>query len=492
MKRPVRRSVQTIALGLLILAAAQKGTPAHAQEKMGAFEEGTHVFRRILFDAEMTPLKEFGDLKHDPRHKILIVLGDTRCLEQVPGGVENFVKQGGALFLATDQRIVSKSVREEIAAISDVTVTGSFVVCNDPPSRYRNLQHCPFLNPRAPGDGPDLFHNLQKRHTGIPPRVATNQPSYLSYTSRTNTPKLKELADLPSGSFTWPWDRLGMKPLFAVGGEVDNGRVLVLADHSIFINVMMMQSDNDNVEFTRNCVEWLKQDGTRTEVLFVEEGRIRDNFNIPLKEEPLPIPDVLRIANQGIDRLNAHLADVEEENAVNKPIWNALYEPKPTPQEAYKEMRGKVWRILGVVLTLALLFYGSFRLGMRGRHRLEMAAPLLPRAVQDHTPRGPVLEQRYAAMQRLGNLWESARELARQCFAPYARPSPEPPLVVARGGWWQRRKVARQVRRLWLLAFRDRPEHVSHRALRALLAELRVLKAALADGTVRLENMPAA
>ena len=67
-----------------------------------------------------------------------------------------------------------------------------------------------------------------------------------------------------------------------------NGRVLVLADHSIFINEMMLPSDNGNVEFTYNCLEWLRGDPKdgRNQVLFVEDGTINSRFEVPLKEVP--------------------------------------------------------------------------------------------------------------------------------------------------------------------------------------------------------------
>ena len=47
-------------------------------------------------------------------------------------------------------------------------------------------------------------------------------------------------------------------PLFAVGGTVGKGRVLVLADHSIFINRMILPRETGNLEFAANCLHWLR------------------------------------------------------------------------------------------------------------------------------------------------------------------------------------------------------------------------------------------
>ena len=65
---------------------------------------------------------------------------------------------------------------------------------------------------------------------------------------------------------------------FAVGAQLaGGGRLLVLADHSIFINDMMLQTDNDNIPFAFNVVRWLTDAGNgqrRTDVLFYDDGQI--------------------------------------------------------------------------------------------------------------------------------------------------------------------------------------------------------------------------
>jgi hypothetical protein len=53
---------------------------------------------------------------------------------------------------------------------------------------------------------------------------------------------------------------------FAAGGDwgEKGGRILILADHSVFINDMMTPDDNDNLEFASNCLEWLTDGGKRS------------------------------------------------------------------------------------------------------------------------------------------------------------------------------------------------------------------------------------
>src|SRR5262249_230316 len=129
--------------------------------------------------------------------------------------------------------------------------------------RYRNFAECPLLMP-VPGASPALFGN-----TGLAAGagltlagVATNRPSCL-WLHR--IPRgLAVLDNLPEGCQTdfggqW-WQRPAQRLPFAVGGTVGNGRLLVLADHSLFINDMMLQHDTDNIDFTYNCLDWLRGD----------------------------------------------------------------------------------------------------------------------------------------------------------------------------------------------------------------------------------------
>src|SRR5262249_20939689 len=123
--------------------------------------------------------------------------------------------------------------------------------------------------------------------------------------------------------------------LFAAGGDWGKGRVLVLADHSVFINEMMLQTDNDNISFTCNCMEWLR-DGRRDRVLFIEEGTITANFNVPVIEPPLPPPGPW---------INQLVQGMEDENLFNRAILRRV-----TP--------GQIFRALLLALTGLLLLYG--------------------------------------------------------------------------------------------------------------------------------------
>ena len=86
--------------------------------------------------------------------------------------------------------------------------------------------------------------------------------------------------------------------------------MLVLADHSIFINRMMLPREINNLEFAANCLHWLRGGastpleiagaatkgpdvlqqliGQRNHVLFWEDSKVHRDFNVPLKKVSLP------------------------------------------------------------------------------------------------------------------------------------------------------------------------------------------------------------
>ena len=55
--------------------------------------------------------------------------------------------------------------------------------------------------------------------------------------------------------------------------------MLLLPDHSVFINSMMLQNDNANFRFAQNTVRWLTNNGTRRRVLFLDDGDVVKKFD---------------------------------------------------------------------------------------------------------------------------------------------------------------------------------------------------------------------
>jgi hypothetical protein len=352
-----------------------------------------------------------------------------------------------------------------------VAVTGEVIlpeVGRYPP--YRELPECPFVTPLLGAD-PPLFQPVPLAPGIAPPRVATNLPSRLDLPAR--LPRgLSLLAVLPVNDRQ---RRLGgLIPLgspFAVGGELGAGRALVLADHSVFINDMMLQPDNGNIDFAYRCAEWLRgpEASPRERVLFYEDGAIRRDFDIPLK--PLPTPPIPP-PEAVLPLLNETLHGLEEENQFNRMLVHTFgTEP--------------IYRVLVTAACVAVGAWGFVRLGLF-RHRPDIGATTLAKLLARQPAAVPLLEQRTREQLRGGNLWESARAMARDVFARVPPAGAAPPAIAVTGGWWQRWRWGRLVRRLWQLAARDRPVRVSRRRFAALADDVERLREALADGTVRI------
>jgi hypothetical protein len=427
--------------------------------------------------AGLKPLNNSGDLLDDPTRSVLILLGKTELLGEFDA--VDFLRRGGAILIATDD--VRQS--HHVAATFGVMVPGLLPALRaDPRGLYRRLRQCPFVQFSSPENwGNATIPGF--RH------VATNEPAFLSYSDLRNPLNLKIM-----GAFSTEYGtqirignrilRLGSPP-FAIGGRVGDGRVLILSDHSVFLNDMMLPRDNDNFEFAANVVEWLKEpregNPRRDRVLYVEEGTIRTDFEVKWKQvlvPPLPPPeDLLELGDRLVSGLEkeGYFRDLEERNVFNDTLDTEFG-------------LGNILRGIALTLTLGLLLYGGFRL-VRGRQRFENA-PLFALALARATPEGMAVEQRQQALLKQRNLWEPASDLARQCLEPLAhgttrRGATLPPMV-AQGNWWQRRQWRRRIERLWQLAYGRRPVPVSAREFTRLLEQAEEIKAALHNGTVQL------
>ena len=292
------------------------------------------------------------------------------------------------------------------------------------------------------------------------------------------------------------------RPLFAVGGTVGKGRVLVLADHSIFINRMILPRDTGNLEFAANCLHWLRGDastpdemlhaviprrggltppslnGQRDKVLFWEDGSVHADFRVPMKEVSINPPRPSEPAI--VAALNRGVRNMENQNAFNRQLLDGLEE-----RGWFQE---RLDRSILYVLTLVLLLFLGYLFVWRGRHRVDVAVPLLGYAVARHEPKLSLLEQRRRSMLRSGNVWGTAHRLARQYFESAGIPltGTSAQSLAVRGGWWRRWRVNRRMARLWELARGDAPVSISPAALKRWLRELDELKTALANGTIRL------
>ncbi len=516
-------------LALALGAFSFCGT-ASAQTQTVPYEQRMDAFRRLLFELHFQPLCTFADLQADPGESLFILLGDPRGLanQYFPEGLRSFVEQGGAVLIATDMETKGEA-GQNLRELAGVTVTGETLVIkrrhsiapNNRPVLYNNSRYCPFVDPLEHANGvgtvaallgvsdrPDLFHRYPHfDQTRL--QVATNAPSRLAL-SRWFLPvgihqlaRLSQLCHEEKNAERKFVDENG--PLFAVGGTVGKGRVLVLADHSIFINRMILPHDNDNLEFTIHCLHWLRGGaatpmealralrayaepgneekarsqliGQRNKVLFWDNGVIHSNFEASLKK--MPAPPALPSEPALVAAIDKAIAKLEASNSFNRALLEQL-------DETLGGREGVVCTAVYLLTLGALLFLG-YRFLWRTRYRPELAAPSLAKVLREHEPKMSLLDQRRQALLRLDNVWEVGHRLARECFesAGVMLTGAAPPRVVlAQGSRWQRWRINRRVARLWRLARGDAPAPLSPAALKDRLCELEELKTALANGTI--------
>ncbi|MBY0230137.1 MAG: hypothetical protein K2W96_12720, partial [Gemmataceae bacterium] len=411
----IRLRAAFLLLLLAGLASAQEAEGPAARTK--ALQEGTHYFRRILHDHEFKPLEEMDDLAKEPKRTLLVALGNLEVLDRIPerlGGLEGFVRAGGAALLASDLAVASPSARQALIDAAHVSIHASTLRSADPAANcYRALDFCPFLQP---GGAPaaELFQGTEvPAPKGPRPVVATNLPSYLNVKNRDLA---KIVAWLPAGC-VMEARRGGIVAIldnpqpFAAISEPGAGRVLAMADHSVFINEMMHPTDTKNIEFAQNCVRWLREaggGGLRDRVLFLENGRPMTKLDLPMKPVRLPIDEMLRLL---WDRRNTVLVQAEQFLAreENKGSFG------PRLVAWLEENTGLTWgRLLSgamVAASLAGVLYFAWRVGFVERFGHDRTAEPLLQAVDDRLPDRPLASQRVEAM-LAGDAREPLRALA--------------------------------------------------------------------------------
>ena len=307
-------------------------------------------------------IDDAGLLNADPQHSILIALGDLSWLETgIPqGGLVSFVVRGGAVLIASDRNTGSgandRGSAGAIFGLAGVQIDGAHRVMARKNSEslkksHRGQPDRPFVE--ADELTQDDFENPFEGW-----KVATNVPSFL--TVRRELPGVITLAHLPDGMAIGDYsarggsqvfDRKKGRVLFAVGGHRGDGRFLIMADHSIFINEMMLAEDCDNFSFSMKCLEWLNADCERTKAMLMEDGRAYSKFDVLLK--PLPPPPPLKLL-EGMFLHRDEITDKLQQSLAE------LHEPGDNPNYRRAIARGR--NRDGMVLARRLHSVGSRRL----------------------------------------------------------------------------------------------------------------------------------
>lgn len=441
------------------------GTSARAQAVLSS-DHGTQVFRVILHRLGMTSIDSIDDATHDPSKTLIVMLGRTDTFDHQfrDGGLRRYLRAGGAILVATD-----RATGDPLQSQLEFQISGFRVeyLGGNSSMVYRGeLRECILVQPptRPLVQSPDV--NLLK---GLK-NVATNRPScFLRYPMQRFDPK-RCVAELPA-QCKYGLDsymNFAETPMmFAFADRLGSGRYCVIADHSIFINSMLLQVDNDNIAFTTNIINWLTENGKRNRVLFVDEGQIRTEFNINLDylDPPLPHPDVLAPA---IDKL---IVGLEHDDFFNRTFLSLI--------PLHRIQRGMLFGL--TVLLAAVLLYritaGKLRREPQAVRLPDQVESLAEPAIPDSTrPREP----------SVGEIGSAAQELAYRTFHDLLGNDLNRPPVVHAAGVMARRSWNRRVRFLWQIASGHIGRTMSPTNLKSLTRRLEELRRAVDRGDVTL------
>lgn len=489
-------------------------SPVSAQKITPKYRRDSHVMRYIVNDALSKDDQEPQILTHPnelwwrPDRTLVVVLGRvdhernergeilrfiSHPFHSLAPGLQEVVRAGGSVLIATDQQLHQAT----LARLTGYIVEGGRVVAgeNTPRKDLYEEKHRGLLvvSPDKKSPQYPLMKNL---------RVVTNESSFLTQIRfrRNNWVRSNVLARLPEGCERIPprgefalRAKFQRPPVFAVTAEHNSGgRVLLVADHSVFINEMMyLRLDVENAVFADRAVNWLCGEGRRrrNRVLFVVDGRIETKLAVPLYVQELSVDAVqvamTRFANRNIALLQEEWFSKDFGNTLNEEV-NFAVGTSVSNALGGRRARSTFFSTILLGATLFILLYGFHRL--RGASwNPDLNVPLLAKALRDNKPHPETMLQRQQAILNEGDLSVYARQLARECLASVIPISAKPtskPVVEAEGS--QQRRFRRLARRIWDLAFGENLPSISRRRFRRVLGEISMLEEALRSGQVRL------
>ncbi|MBA4064203.1 MAG: hypothetical protein C0501_10905 [Isosphaera sp.] len=491
--RPARLLAPLAAAALL--AAPAPAQPPGRKAAVVVSADGTDLFRGLLDQAGVRPVTRKELAEGERRgHGFRIRPGPTEDLIVIvlgpPGGglevdpvryARDALQAGGASLVASDEEMV---LAERWAAVGRGRVR-----CDALGMTFGGRAHCPFVVPTPAGDehAPPPDSPLAGLFRGLD-RVAVNESARLRVGAHLSEFR-HALAGFPRGS--WLTDRAGgdvrdltADDLFAVGGVGPDRwkptpyRFLALADHSVFINLLLVDPDADNVLFARRVVDYLRGPEKRSRCLFVENGRVVEQFDGLRKafdkNSGFPVPDLVKLQEQAVALADAAVADLQTNDVPNR-ILNSLFEPPA---------------IARFVLVLAAAYATWYLLRRAFAARKPADAPPPPNV--PGAPAGPpgVFDRRQRELLRRDNLYEPVRDLVREFFAAIgAGGSPGAPLPrVAVAATVRRPESLRKaVKDFWAIAYGP-PRELKAARWREMEPYLDRLWRAHADGKWRFES----
>lgn len=421
-----------------------------------------HDAFRLLFADKGLALGSVSEFESSPpdqwRDWIVVVLGDVGAWSRFGISEHRLLSAGGRILIATDQ-----SCRIDLAERLDLRAGW---METPPDAAYQGRDACPILSLNPSARLLPMFGSLVE---GVEAIVLNRSGWIVGKPAR-----WFELAWLPQGT-RMDGTIVDPPPAAVAAWLQGNGRALVIADQSLFMNEMILELDN--LVFARNVVDWLShsREPARTKVLFLDHGQaptewVEKAFLTGNFAEPPTLDDLLTLAN-------AMAVGLEDENAFNDMIVREQNRLSPIPFRQVILLAGTS----ALLLMLAWSLHSS-------------RSPREPRIPLTRNNPAPPLDQRRQAVTELDDFADPARRLAEEFFLRATMPGTfsredwrlEHPTIEFLGDSWLRWRVQRRIQRLWLLAMGENRRPIRRHRFIEIRDQVAALEEMRQKGTISL------
>jgi hypothetical protein len=215
---------------------------------------------------------------------------------------------------------------------------------------YHNFPDCPVVTWFDRDAEPELFKDVK--------RLVANRPSTV-----TNKQASTIVARLPMR---------GSLPLMSVQRR-GAGKMLFVADHSFFVNEMLVHEDN--AQFVNNVTRWLCDSDQRTRLVLINDGNVLPNWTFGESPPSIPLSSLLRAAKYGsladlplgdslLPFLNESISRSQQENELNTAVRRA----------AFSLSGGRGLRLAVLIATLlTMVSFVAWLIGLRVTPRRWLA-----------------------------------------------------------------------------------------------------------------------
>ena len=440
-----------------------------AQAPTGAnpnWQFGSELFHLLL---EQKGLETTTDIDaawtDNPKRTVIVLLGENPSVSF--SRIRTFLNRGGALLIATDRGF-------SIPGFCRLA-RGSVSVSEE--SSYKGYTDCPLVTSIAASH--PIASNVQS--------LVANRSGYIDSLSLTMGSTWKHVAALPDGSRWRRRNVSGRQLASTILPGRNQGRAIVIGDHSFFINGMLWHGDN--AVFVLNIANWLTPRSLRKkQLLYVVDGvpqtsGLPDSNQSPPNIPPDQLPNIPADQMPEIDpdQLPEELPDVDlsqvPENtlgswgrfsnefltaAEDADLFNELAADRP------RDMADRMYRrnLLLLLAIIGILFL-IYQLAISGQ-RVDRPTGRPSTNVND-----PI-----AQAARVGDYQPACRELSRSMFRRLTG-ADEPAGWVMReseiqieGEPWFQRSMRLRIKRLEKIARNLNRQRVSKRQFVNLASEI--------------------